>query len=218
MRLWLTYLTVGLLLALVCERRLRETSRTERIASFVLAVCAWPLYAPLVLLPALGRTELGESALVLRIRQALLEARAAVAGSALAEVIPKGLVEGLFASLDQVEQRRVELSALLSRPDLQTSGSNPSRLQQQSVQRLRTLYDRDQAMLEELVELAEGLRTQLLVARYSAGSNAGMGGPAFPDEPSVRDLALDLAARVESLSAWFEFDTAQSSANTQNRT
>jgi hypothetical protein len=232
MRLWIGYLTVGVLLAFVCDRRLREGSRVERLGSALLSVCAWPLYAPLVLLPERAAAALEESTLSRRIKAALSEARVAVAGTALQDILPEVLLTQLASSLGEVEQRRSELAALLARPELQRVPSSGAERHHGGLARLRALYQRDQAMLQELLELAESLRMQLLVAHYSARSDAlgsnpkaahGItpqsrlgAGPSWPQTEDVRGLALELTARVEALNAWFDLDldSAPRSADT----
>ena len=65
----------------------------------------------------------------------------------------------------------------------------------QSVERLRQIWQRDELLLKQLSELAEALRMQLLVARYSGG-----------DADGARDIATELGAQIESLDDWFALD------------
>jgi len=213
MKPWLLYLSLGIVLAAVCDRRLKEPRLRERVTNALLSLCAWPLFAPLVLLPSLVRRAANESDASLRIKRALTEARAAVQGTPLAKLLSETLVSGLAATLEQVEARRAELSELLARPDFRydPARGRPATLQQESVARLWAIFERDRAALDELCELAESLRAQLLVARYSGrGAHEALGGSAPRSEGGLGELAMELSARVESLNAWFELDAVHS--------
>src|SRR5690606_18383518 len=61
MKPWMLYLVLGVVFALLCDWRLQESSRRERIVNALLSVCAWPLFAPLVMLPGLARRAERES-------------------------------------------------------------------------------------------------------------------------------------------------------------
>lgn len=211
MKPWMLYLAVGVVLALVCDWRVPKSGRRERITDALLSVCAWPLFAPLVLLPLLGRRIERESDASLRIKRALAEARAAVVGTPLAKLLPEAMLSRLALTLGQIEERRAELSELLTRPDFQREAEpgRPGAQHKESVARLWAILERDRAALDELCELAESLRAQLLVARYS--SKAGQHGVASSElGGGVRELAVELSARVESLNAWFELDSVHS--------
>ena len=222
MKPWILYLMIGGVLAVVCDWKLKETSRRERLTNVLLSVCTWPLFAPLALWPVLARQGSRESDASLRIRRALDEAQRAVAGTALAKLLPDSMLSRLFATLGQVEQRRAELDELLARPDFQLEQrvGEPSALGQQSsphrdsVARLRGLLERDRATLQEMVGLAEALRAQLLVARYSGKAHeSSLGAGALSGGAS--ELAFELAARVESLGAWFELDSPGEATDTR---
>lgn len=204
MRLWIVYLMVGAVLAAFCDLRWRPPSRLERLTSGLLSIAAWPLYVPLVVLQGYGNHEPEHGSASQRIKQALFEARTAIADTPLQSLLPDSLLSQLFASLARLEKRYRDLTQLLARSDFQLEGASP--LQQQSVLRLRQLLARDRASLQELVELAEGLRAQLLLAHFS-----GHGGDlrsATGGGYGVRELATDLAARVESLGVLFDLDSA----------
>ncbi len=66
--------------------------------------------------------------------------------------------------------------------------SAPARLHLENVRRLHALRDQDEQHLSELADLAEALRTQLLLARYQGASAIGVG-----------DIVTDMWARVEGL-------------------
>ena len=212
MRFWIVYLMAGAALAAFCDMRWRPPSRLERLTSALLAIAAWPLYVPLIALQGLGNREPKDSSASQRIKQALFEARSAIADTPLKSLLPDSLLSQLFASLARLEKRYQDLTRLLARSDFQLEGA--SALQQRSVLRLRQLLARDRASLQELVELAEGLRAQLLLAHFSGrgddldGATAGGG---------VRELATDLAARVESLGVLFDLDSAPGPMDTSTQ-
>ena len=214
MKPWMLYLFVGVVLAAVCDWRLKESSRRERIENALLSVCAWPLFAPFVLLPLLVRRPQRESDASLRIKRALAEARAAVLGTPLAKLLPEAMLARLTLTLGPIEERRAELTELLARPDFQCE-PDPGRAathHSESIARLWACLERDRAALDEMVELAESLRAQLLLARYSgkAGQAPAGYGSASSELGAVRELAVELSARVESLNAWFELDSPHS--------
>jgi hypothetical protein len=213
------YLVIGGVLAVVCDWKLKETGPRERLTNVLLSLCTWPLFAPLALWPVLARKGPHESDASVRIRRAIDEARRAVAGTALATLLPESMLSSLFVTLGQVEQRRAELDALLARPDFQVEqrlGQLEAQHQGQhrdSVLRLRALLERDRATLQELVELAEALRAQLLVARYSGKATQASEG--VLGDHRAPELAFELAARVESLGAWFELDSPREATDTR---
>lgn len=219
MKLWMIYLSVGIVLAAVCDWRLKEVSRRGRIENALLSVCAWPLFAPFVLLPVLARRTERESEASVRIKRAIAEARAAVLGTPLAKLLPDSMLARLTHALGQIEERRTELSELLARPDFryEPDPARPVTHQQESVARLWAILERDRCLLDEMVELAEALRAQLLLARYSgkagqapAGYGAASSELGGPMRELALELALDLSARVESLNAWFELESQHS--------
>lgn len=216
MKPWLLYLLLGGVFAVVCDWRLKEPSPRERVTNALLSLCAWPLFAPLALLPGLVRRASSESDASLRIRRALAEARATVRGTPLARLLSETMVAELSATLEHVEARRAELSELLARPDFRydPARGRPATLQEESVARLWAIFERDRAALDELCELAESLRAQLLVARYSGKSgldaSCGHGGSPPRSEGGIAELLMELSARVESLNAWFELDGVHS--------
>jgi len=228
MKPWIVYLVIGGVLALVCDWQLKETGRRERLTNVLLSVFTWPLFAPLALWPVVVRPQPRESDASLRIRKALDEAQRVVAGTALATLLPESMLSRLFVTLGQVEQRRAELDELLARPDFQVdqqlgqqSALGEQRAQyRDSVARLRALLERDRATLQEMVELAEALHAQLLVARYSGKvteSSEGAWGDRGSEalSGSASELAFELAARVESLGVWFELDSPREATDTR---
>lgn len=208
MKPWIPYLVVGVVLAVVCDWRLKESSRRERITNAILSVCAWPLFTPLVLLPLLVPRARRESEASIRIKRALAEARAAVVNTPLANLLPEVMLSRLGLALGHIEERRAELTELLARPDFQCSPDGPRTEQPESVARLWAILERDRAVLHDMAELAEALRAQLLWARYSGQTAQGATGTGLGGD--VRELAVELSARIESLDAWFELDSPHS--------
>lgn len=218
MKALILYGLIGILIAAACDLRQRDRSLTARLTSAVLALSAWPLWGPIVWLQPAGIAPAGESQLVVRCRRALAEARQAVQGSSLDNLLPERLIAQLLHGLHQVEGRHQELTQLLARPEFQSNGdaantglsrTRPAlRAYDDNVRRLRELRQRDERILDEIAELAEALRTQLLVARYSGANDPGA---------SIGDLLTALATRVESMDAWFELDApGASSAETRS--
>ena len=182
------------------------------VASAVLAVPLWPLWAPIVL-----SARRGESALVLagvprEIAVALEEALDAVEGSPLTNLLSKAAVTNILEGVERAAARCAELDALLTRPELdpvlaaerlaalerevappRTLAS--ARLHHENVRRLVKLRDRDRLALAELAELVAALRTQLVLARYAGSSAEGVGG-----------IVSEMWARVEGFDAVIEFD------------
>ena len=200
MRFFWVYLGIGIALAIVCDRRARHEKVSARTTSALLSIAAWPLWAPLSLLSD-AKTILDESSTMQRIRNALAEAQRAVIGTSLEGFLSESLVSQMLVGLEQVERRHAELCSLLRRPEYQVAicTDGLARVQADSVQRLYVLKSRDERLLSEMAELAEALRTQLWVARFS-GQDERTG-------PAVKDLIGDLAAKVESMDAWFELSS-----------
>lgn len=201
MRFFWVYVAIGVVLALVCDRRARDESLAARATSALLSLTAWPLWAPLALLSEAKTVVMDESSTMQRIKNALAEAQRAVIGTSLEGFLPEGLVRQVLFGLGQVERRHGELCSLLRRPEyrVDASADGVARVQAESVQRLYVLKGRDERLLSEMADLAEALRTQLWVARFS-GQDERTG-------PAVKDLIGDLAAKVESMDAWFELSS-----------
>jgi hypothetical protein len=210
MKALLVYAALGLLVAVLCDRRQGDRPLVPRLGSIALSLLAWPLWGPVALLQQGTDFVSAESPLLQRCKLALAEARGVVQGTALDGLLPERLTAQLLRSLSQVEGRHAELSQLLSRPEFQAradqAGRPRARAHEENVRRLHELRQRDERLLDEIAELAEALRTQLLVARYSGAQDPGA---------NVGDLLSALSTRVESMDAWFELDNSQPSVNTQ---
>jgi hypothetical protein len=194
MRVLLVYLAIGVVLAWACDSRVINRSLPSRLGSAALSLLAWPLWAPLTLLGGGTSADVaGESLASRRVRAALEEARVSVLGTPLQSLLPEDMLARLHGGLVQVERRHGELCRLLQRPEFQSPAVAGSHAD--NVRRLQLLERRDSRLLDEMAELAEALRTQLLVARFSGRDAEGDG---------ARGLVTDLSTRVESMDAWFE--------------
>jgi hypothetical protein len=147
---------------------------------------------------------------VTRIEQALAEAVAAVAGTPMSDVFSQKVSSRIAAEVARVAARLEELSALTSQvafdahasarhlKDLETRGvpertMATAKLQHDNLTRLQQLRAADAQALEELAELLEALRTQLLLARYSGSSADGAGA-----------IVGEVWARLEGLGVAFD--------------
>src|SRR5688572_18236586 len=99
MKALIVYGLLGLLVAAACDYKQRNHATLARVTSAVLALCAWPLWGPLVWLQPAPELPSGESQLVVRCRRALAEARAAVVGSTLDTLLPERLITQLLLGL-----------------------------------------------------------------------------------------------------------------------
>jgi hypothetical protein len=80
-----------------------------------------------------------------------------------------------------------------------------ARLHLENVRRLSALRDRDARALEELADLVQALRAQLLLARYAGAGLAGGEVPmASPNIEGTSGIVSEVWARVEGLSAVLE--------------
>jgi hypothetical protein len=197
------YLIAGLISAFVLGRRTREVG-SRRLFSVLLALLLWPLWLPV----ALGREEppaaSSESAPTVS-EQALFQGYEAVKGTPLEKLLPRESVERIALELRRVVERGRELAALLSQPSfsLEVARARVLELEQatgntralaiaqrhvENVERLAALHARDRQLLAELGDWLATLRTQLVLARYSASSAEGVG-----------DIFAEVCARVEVL-------------------
>lgn len=204
MSLWwllLLYVLAGLVCGAFIYRRSARSPADAGQA--LLALPLWPLWAP-VALTAERPPPIEDTTAVARIERALREGVQLAAGSPLAALLSAGAAEGIVRQAQRAQARLSELSTLLGRPDLdlkraraRVSELEPgpagralaaARLHLDNVERLQALADHDRQVLAELGDLAEALRTQLLLARYAGSSAEGIGG-----------IVSELWARVEGL-------------------
>jgi hypothetical protein len=205
------YGIVGLACAVAVLRRAPATGIRAFTSAFA-AVVVWPLWAPF----ALGserrtpRSSAPPTGVVERIERALADAVDAVAGTPMSDVFPARVASRISAEVARVAAHLEELSALTARAgfdarasaehlrDLETRGAPDravatARLQHESLHRLRQLQIADAQALDELADLLEALRAQLLLARYSGSSAEGAGA-----------IVAEVWARLEGLGAAFD--------------
>jgi hypothetical protein len=182
-----------------------KESRRARLASSVLALAIWPIWAPLALVsdpprrtPSRGRAD--------KIETELDRAVAAAAGSPFEILLPKDAADRMRSEIHQACARIDELEGVLAQPgfdlkkaeervnELTFAGSPPALrsavVHRNNIARLRAMRDKYERALEDLAELAFALRSQLVLARYAGSSPEGVGG-----------IVTELWARVEGLDA-----------------
>jgi hypothetical protein len=210
------YGVIGIACAIAVLRRAPATG-ARAVTSAVATVFVWPLWAPFALgtpRPAHPPRGAGSGG-VARIERALADAVAAVAGTPMSDVFSPKIAARISAEVARVAARLDELSALTAQAafdaqasakhlkDLEARGAPErtvvtARLQHDSLTRLEQLRGADAQALEELAELLEALRTQLLLARYSGSSADGAGA-----------IVGEVWARLEGLGVAFEVGGAE---------
>jgi hypothetical protein len=217
--LLLLYGVVGVACAVAVLRRSGPT-RAAAVASALATVFVWPLWAPFALgsPPRAASGSAGNPAAVERIRRALAEAVGTVADTPMSDVFSPKVAGRIENEVARVAARMAELSALMARGgldaqaaaahlrDLEARGAPErtvvtARLQHESLARLQQLYAADVQALEELADLLEALRTQLLLARFSGSSADGAAG-----------LVGEVWARLEGLGVAFDVEPRASAA------
>ncbi|MDI1443384.1 hypothetical protein [Polyangium sp. 6x1] len=207
----LLYLVAGICCAVAIYRSSPEGGSRAAVSA-ALAVPLWPLWAPIALTAkrAADTPKGAAGSALVRVKAALAEAVEASRGTPLASVLPAEAAARIEAEVARRVERHAELEALLRKEafDLsraearvreieRASGSSralaTARLDLDNVRRLSLLRDRDARALEELCALAEALRTQVTVARFSGSSAADIGG-----------IVSEVQARVEGLGAALE--------------
>lgn len=200
------YALVGVACAIAVVRR-APVRGASTVLSAIATVPLWPLWAPFALAPV-RRPPSSESAPILaRVDKALAEAVAAVSDTPMAQVFSPREASRIAAEVARVAERHADLTALATRTgfdraasmerlaELERAGATEraiatARLQHESLERLADLRAADARALDELADLVEALRTQLVLARY-AGSSA--------DGASA--LVTEVWARLEGLGA-----------------
>jgi hypothetical protein len=212
--LLILYAVVGVACAIAVLRRSRAVT-ARAMTSAVASVVVWPLWAPFALgsapssRPSGGRGA-SETGAVRRISRALSEAVEAVAGTPMSEMFSQRVAARIEAEVTRVAARIEELAALMARADFDAQASArhlgeleargapertlvTARLQHESLTRLQQLRAADAQALDELAELLEALRAQLLLARFSGSSAEGAGA-----------IVSEVWARLEGLGVAFD--------------
>lgn len=206
------YGVAGIVCALVLVRR--ERTRSARANTALLSLLVWPLWAPIALSrePIVRGVAGGAPR---RIELALDEALSAVRGTQLASLLPEEQVHALRAIVERAARRIEELAAMLSRPALDperaeqrldsliASGAPPrtlasARVHLDNARKLASLLETERRTLEDLADLADALRTQLVLARYAGSSLEGVG-----------DMVSEVWARVQGLDAAMSANLAE---------
>jgi hypothetical protein len=215
------YALVGVACAIAVFRR-APSRGAGALLSALMTVPLWPLWAPFALAPATppsAQPRPENDAVRARVDKALADAVAAVAGTPMSEVFTQRTATRIAAEVAHVASRLADLSALAERSgfdrevsarrleELERAGASDravatARLQHDSLERLAELRAADARALEELADLVEALRTQLVLARY-AGSPAD-GAPAIVSEVWARleGLGAVLDPGVSSVDPW----------------
>jgi len=161
-----------------------------------------------------GTSGLGRDGPLPRIEHALEESVRAVAGTPMNQVFTRQVAQRIAAEVALVAGRTAELSRLVTSRgldpvasaarlrELEADGAADrtiatARLQHESLARLSALRDADREALEELADLLEALRAQLLLARYAGASADGTGA-----------IVSEVWARLEGLGAALDVPAA----------
>jgi hypothetical protein len=201
------YLLVGAACAVLVLRR--QEGKLTKVASPALTLFLWPLWAPFALGKPTPRhaSDPRDIDAVARIERALGEAVDAAADTPLGSVFTRPLASRMLAEVARVATRIGEMRALGLRGGFDVLASAArlrdlearaapgrslatARLQHESLVRLDRLLAGDVQALDDLADLLEALRAQLLLARY-AGSSA----------ESAEAIVSEVWARLEGLGA-----------------
>jgi len=210
------YLVAGLACAVAIYRSAPEPG-ARAVAAAALAVPLWPLWAPIALTgsqrprPAASSRRSSSAppspvaAAAARIESALREGVEACAGTSLESLLPRAAADRIAAEVRRAADRHAELSALVGREgfdlaaaearvaDLAAADASPralstARLHLDNVRRLLAMRERDALALDELADLVQALRAQLVLARFAGSQAEGAGG-----------IVSEVWARVEGL-------------------
>ncbi len=147
-----------------------------------------------------------------RIQRALDEAVSAVAGTPMSQLFSRQVADRIAEEVGRVAERHAELTLLTQREGLdhkaasdrlralEAQGGDASartvataRLQAETLAQLEALRETDGRAIEELADLLQALRAQLLLARYAGSSADGTGA-----------IVTEVWARLEGLGAGLE--------------
>ncbi|WP_437322876.1 hypothetical protein [Sorangium sp. So ce381] len=205
------YLIAGLACAVAVYRASPEGRRRAALSA-ALCVPLWPIWAPIAL--TAGRGEGGERVsgaageAAARVQGALREGVSACAGTSFEALLSREAASRIEAEVARAAARHAELDALLRQSgfdegaaaarvaEIERGGGAGARslatahLHLENIRRLRAMRDRDARALEELADLVQALRTQLVLARFAGSSVEGVGG-----------IVSEVWARVEGLGA-----------------
>lgn len=204
------YLIAGLAFAVAVYRASPEGRRRAALSA-ALCVPLWPIWAPVAL--TARRAEPGgapgSAAAAARVQGALREGVSACAGTSFEALLSREAAARIEAEVARAAARHAELDALLRQggfdeaaaaarvAEIERGGGAGSgralataHLHLENIRRLRAMRDHDARALEELADLVQALRTQLVLARFAGSSVEGVGG-----------IVSEVWARVEGLGA-----------------
>ncbi|XXX72395.1 hypothetical protein WMF30_32585 [Sorangium sp. So ce134] len=202
------YLIAGLACAVAVFRASPEGRRRAALSA-ALCVPLWPIWAPVAL--TARRAEPGggpgTAAAAARVQGALREGVSACAGTSFEALLSREAAARIEAEVTRAAARHAELDALLQQSgfdeaaaaarvaEIERGGAGgralaTAHLHLENIRRLRAMRDRDARALEELADLVQALRTQLVLARFAGSSVEGVGG-----------IVSEVWARVEGLGA-----------------
>ncbi len=182
------YLAVGAACAVLVLRK--GAWGLSRAASAAATLILWPLWAPFALgKPAPAKApDAREATAMARIERCLDEAVAAAEDTTMGDVFSRPIAGRILAGARRVEARIAELRALARRSGFDAAASAQrlreleargaperavatARLQHHSLERLDRLLQDDAQALDDLADLLDALRAQLLLARYVGASS-----------------------------------------------
>jgi hypothetical protein len=157
-----------------------------------------------------------------RVQRALREGVEASAGTSYEVLLSRDAAARIDAEVTRAAARHAELDALLRREgfdlaaassrvgDLERSGASlraiaTARLHLENVRRLHAMRERDARALDELADLVQALRTQLVLARFAGSSVEGVGG-----------IVSEVWARVEGLGAAMDANDESETSETSD--
>ncbi|WP_437949445.1 hypothetical protein WME98_00745 [Sorangium sp. So ce296] len=207
------YLLAGLACAVAVYRASRDRGDARRRAALSAALCVplWPIWAPVALTAGRGdgggRPDGDAGTAAARVQGALREGVSACAGTSFEALLSRDAAARIEAEVARAAARHAELDALLRQggfdeaaaaarvAEIERGGAGgralaTAHLHLENIRRLRAMRDRDARALEELADLVQALRTQLVLARFAGSSVEGVGG-----------IVSEVWARVEGLGA-----------------
>ncbi|WP_437806308.1 hypothetical protein [Sorangium sp. So ce1078] len=208
------YLIAGLACAVAVYRAARDRGDARRRAALSAALCVplWPIWGPVALTAGRGaggaRPDGDAGTAAARVQGALREGVSACAGTSFEALLSREAASRIEAEVARAAARHAELDALLRQDgfdeaaaaarvaEIERGGAGSGRalatahLHLENIRRLRAMRDRDARALEELADLVQALRTQLVLARFAGSSVEGVGG-----------IVSEVWARVEGLGA-----------------
>jgi len=193
------YLVVGLACAVAVYRSSPSGGRSAALSA-VVTVPLWPLWAPFALIPNRPQTPPDGDGPEARIERALFGALRTISNSAIAAELSRDDADKIIDEARRCASRLREIEVHIATHHNEAARRPMARLEDVgvdaptrarallhvgSIERLKQLRETEARALDELVELVELLRTQLVLARFDASGSE-----------SIVDLKHELWARV----------------------